>query len=119
LEKLLQKMDEYIQADNDFCQRREEAYWYSEMTRASEEDFIPSMSEQSTILTQMTTGPIILRVASTAQSLRECNKHPIGHKPREAEEGETSEEGMVISPGSCSAYSVAKTRDTQQGRARS
>jgi hypothetical protein len=25
LEKLLQKMDEYIRADNDFCQRREEA----------------------------------------------------------------------------------------------
>jgi hypothetical protein len=33
LEKLLQKMDEYIRADNDFCQRREEAYMYSEMTR--------------------------------------------------------------------------------------
>jgi hypothetical protein len=33
LEKLLQKMDEYIRADNDFCQRREEAYKYSEMTR--------------------------------------------------------------------------------------
>jgi hypothetical protein len=33
LEKLLQKMDEYIWADNDFCQRREEAYWFSEMTR--------------------------------------------------------------------------------------
>jgi hypothetical protein len=33
LEKLLQKMDEYIQAHNDFCQRREEAYRYSEMTR--------------------------------------------------------------------------------------
>jgi hypothetical protein len=33
LEKLLQKMDEYIQADNDFCQRREEAYMFSEMTR--------------------------------------------------------------------------------------
>jgi hypothetical protein len=26
LEKLLQKMDEYIRADNDFRQRREEAY---------------------------------------------------------------------------------------------
>jgi hypothetical protein len=26
-------MDEYIQADNDFCQRREEAYMFSEMTR--------------------------------------------------------------------------------------
>jgi hypothetical protein len=32
LEKLLQKMDEYIRADNDFCQRREEAYRISEMT---------------------------------------------------------------------------------------
>jgi hypothetical protein len=38
LEKLLQKMDEYIRADNDFCQRREEAYRFSEMTQASEED---------------------------------------------------------------------------------
>jgi hypothetical protein len=33
LEKLLQKMDEYIRADNDFRQRRKEAYRYSEMTR--------------------------------------------------------------------------------------
>jgi hypothetical protein len=33
LEKLLQKMDEYIRADNDFCQRREEAYRFSERTR--------------------------------------------------------------------------------------
>jgi hypothetical protein len=33
LEKLLQKMDEYIWVDNDFCKRREEAYMFSEMTR--------------------------------------------------------------------------------------
>jgi hypothetical protein len=33
LEKLLQKMNEYIRADNDFHQRREEAYMFSEMTR--------------------------------------------------------------------------------------
>jgi hypothetical protein len=33
LEKLLRKMDEYIRADNDFRQRREEAYRFSEMTR--------------------------------------------------------------------------------------
>jgi hypothetical protein len=33
LEKMLQKMDEYIRADNDFRQRREEAYMFSEMTR--------------------------------------------------------------------------------------
>jgi hypothetical protein len=34
LEKLLQKMDEYIRTGNDFRQRREEAYIYSEMTRS-------------------------------------------------------------------------------------
>jgi hypothetical protein len=33
LKKLLQKMVEYIRADNDFRQRREEAYRFSEMTR--------------------------------------------------------------------------------------
>jgi hypothetical protein len=33
LEKLLQKMDEYIRVDNDFRQKREEAYMFSKMTR--------------------------------------------------------------------------------------
>jgi hypothetical protein len=33
LEKLLQKMDDDIRADNDFRQRREEAYRYPEMAR--------------------------------------------------------------------------------------
>jgi hypothetical protein len=33
LEKLLQNVDEYIRANNDFRQRREEAYRFSEMTR--------------------------------------------------------------------------------------
>jgi hypothetical protein len=33
LEKLLQKMDEYIRADNDFRQRREEAYRFFEIAR--------------------------------------------------------------------------------------
>jgi hypothetical protein len=41
LEKLLQKMDEYIRADNDFRQRREEAYRYSEMTRGFRGIFHP------------------------------------------------------------------------------
>jgi hypothetical protein len=36
MDKLLQKMDEYIRADNGFRQRREEAYRYSEMTRGFE-----------------------------------------------------------------------------------
>jgi hypothetical protein len=33
LEKILQKMDEYIREDNDFRQRKEEAFRYSEITR--------------------------------------------------------------------------------------
>jgi hypothetical protein len=41
LEKLLQKMDEYIRSDNDFLQRREEAYKYSEMARGFEGRFHP------------------------------------------------------------------------------
>ena len=41
LEKLLQKMDEYIRADNDFRQRREEAYRFSEMTRGFRGRFHP------------------------------------------------------------------------------
>jgi hypothetical protein len=66
------------------------------------------------------TGLITLRAASTSHSLRACNKLPTGHQPREAEEGEASaEEGMVISPGSCFACSMAKTRGTPQGRAKS
>jgi hypothetical protein len=41
LEKLLQKMDEYIQADNDFRQKREEAYKFSESTRGFEGRIYP------------------------------------------------------------------------------
>jgi hypothetical protein len=40
LEKLLQKMDEYISADNDFQQRRE-AFRYSKMTRGFAKRFNP------------------------------------------------------------------------------
>jgi hypothetical protein len=41
LEKLLQKMDEYIRANNDFRQRREEAYRFSEMTKGFGERIHP------------------------------------------------------------------------------
>jgi hypothetical protein len=45
LEKLLQKMDEYIGVDNGFRQRNEEAQSYEKPLGASEEDFTPSMSK--------------------------------------------------------------------------
>jgi hypothetical protein len=41
LEKLPQKMDEYIRADNDFRQRREEAYRFSEIARGFRGRFHP------------------------------------------------------------------------------
>jgi hypothetical protein len=74
------------------------------------------MSEQSTIPTQMMTGQITPRAASKAHNLRECSKLPIGPQPQEAEEGEASKEGLTLSLGDCSAYSMEKIRDIQQGR---
>jgi hypothetical protein len=53
LEKLLQKMDEYIRANNDFRQRREEAYKFSKMARASEEDFTLGTLGQSIMPAQV------------------------------------------------------------------
>jgi hypothetical protein len=45
LEKLLYKMDEYIKANNDFHQRRQEAQSYMELPEASKEGSIHNMSE--------------------------------------------------------------------------
>jgi hypothetical protein len=41
MEKLLQKMDEYIRADNDFRQRREELHRYTKVARGFEGRFNP------------------------------------------------------------------------------
>ena len=53
LEKLLQKMDEYIRSDNDFRQRREDLHRYTKAAGASVEDFIQGMSEASIIRCRM------------------------------------------------------------------
>jgi hypothetical protein len=113
LEKLLQKMDEYIWAEYDFRQRREEAYMYSEMTRGFRGRLHPrhvrTIHNPNTNLWECSKLPIGHQQSS--QSL-ECSKLPTGHQPWEVEGGEASEEGMVISPGDCSAYSMGKIRDT-------
>jgi hypothetical protein len=82
LEKLLQKMDEYIRADNDFRQRREEAYRYSEMTRGFGGRLHPM--HVRTIHNPNTNDDrqITPRAASKGHNLRECNKLPIGHQPQ-------------------------------------
>jgi hypothetical protein len=65
-------------------------------------------------------GPIMLRAAIIAHSLRACSRLLTDHQLWEAEEEEASmEEGLVINLESCIASSVARTRVTQQGHARS
>jgi hypothetical protein len=68
LEKLLQKMDEYIRVDNDFCQRREEAYRYSEMTRGFGGRLHPRHVRT-------------IHNPNTNERLWECSKLPTGHQP--------------------------------------
>jgi hypothetical protein len=119
LEKLLQKMDEYIRANNDFRQRREEAYKYSEMTRGFGGRLHPRHVRwihnptSSDDRGNHTQGQQHNSQSSGAQ------QSSFSHQPQEAEGVEASEEDMVISPGDCSTYFGVKTRDTPQGRAKS
>jgi hypothetical protein len=77
------------------------------------------MLGRSIIPAQATIGEIILKGNSTSLNHQGHNKVPSGHQLQEVEGGEASEEDMVISLGDCSACSMAKIRDTRQGRAKS
>jgi hypothetical protein len=119
LEKLLQKMDEYIRADNDFRQRREEAYRYSEMIRGFRGRFHPR--HVRTIHNPNTNDDMTNHTQSSQPSSQSSGMQQTSYKspaPR-GRGGEALVEGIVISLGNCSAYSVVKTRDTPQGRAKS
>jgi hypothetical protein len=67
----------------------------------------------------MMTGQTKHRAASKAHNLRECNKPHTGHQLQEAEGEEALEEGSSFNPGDCSAYSMERIWDTQQGRVES
>jgi hypothetical protein len=108
-------MDEYIRADNDFRQRREEAYRFSEMTRASEEESTRGTSDQFTTLRVMT-EKVNCRGRSILHKLRSSSKALSGRQLQEAEAPGASEEDMGISPGRSTAYFVVKTRATIQER---
>jgi hypothetical protein len=84
----------------------------------SEEDSTLGMSGWFIMLAQALTGDIILKGISTTLNHQRHNKAPSGHQLQEAEGGEALEEGMVFSPGDCSAYYVGKIRDTRQGCAK-
>jgi hypothetical protein len=86
---------------------------------ASEEDFTPGMSDQSTTPIPMMIGPAMLKIAIIVFRLRACNWLLLDHQLREVEEEEILVvEGLAINPESCTAYFVARTWATQQGHAR-
>jgi hypothetical protein len=111
-------MDAYIRADNDFCQRREEAYRFSEMTRASEEGFTLGMSDLFTALVRMMIEAVSFRGHNKAHNLQGSNRALSGRQLQEVEVAGASEEDMGISPGKSIACSVVKTRVTLPERAK-
>jgi hypothetical protein len=70
-------------------------------------------------LAQVMIRAIILKGISIALSHQEHNKAPSGHQLQEAEEEEASVEGSAPNQKGCFVYSVEKTKDIQQGRAKS
>jgi hypothetical protein len=119
LEKLLQKMDEYIRADNDFRQRREEAYRYSEMTRGFRGRLHPR--HVRTIHNPNTNDDRANHTQSSQQRSQSSGMQQTSYRPPALRDrgGGALEEGLVLNPGDCSAYSVGGIRDTPQGCAKS
>jgi hypothetical protein len=119
LEKLLQKMDEYIRADNDFWQRREEAYRYSEMTRGFGGRLHPRHIRTIHNPNSSNDRGTHTKAINKAPNHQGRNKVPTGHQLQEAEEEEASVEDSTPNQEGCFVYSVEKIRDIQQGHAKS
>ena len=113
-------MDEYIRADNDFCQRREEAYRYSEMARGFRGRLHPR--HVRTIHNPNANDERANNAQSSHHISQSLGMQQTSYRPPapRGRGGEASVvEGTVINPGNCFAFSVARTRDTQRGRVRS
>jgi hypothetical protein len=119
LEKLLQKMDEYIRADNDFRQRREEAYRFSEMTRGFGGRIHPihvRSIHNSSLSDDRGSQPQRPQHNSQSSGQQQSSfKPPV---PR-AEAAEALEGDMGISPEGYIVYSTVKIRATPQEHAKS
>jgi hypothetical protein len=110
LEKLLLKMDEYIRADNDFRQRREEAYRFSEMTRGFEGRIHPRHVRSIHNSTQSDKkGSQSQRSQYTSQSSGQ-QQNSFSHQLQGAEAPGASKEDLGISLERSTAYSVVRTR---------
>jgi hypothetical protein len=115
LEKLLQKMDEYIQADNDFRQRREEAFRFSEMTRGFGGRFYPGHVRSIHNSTQNDDR-------GSQQQRPQCSSQASGQQQgsfrppaQEAEAPGALAEDLEINQEEFFAYSVVRTRAIPPG----
>jgi hypothetical protein len=112
-------MDEYIRADNDFRQRREEAYRFSEMTRGFGGRIHPRHVRSIHSSSQNDDkGSQLKRPQYTSQSSgqQQSSFRPPAPRGRGAR-GFGGRYG--ISPGKSIAYSVERTKATLQEPARS
>jgi hypothetical protein len=111
-------MDEYIRADNDFRQRRKEAYRFSEMTRGFGGRIHPRHVRSIHSSSQNDDkGGQFQRPQHNSQSSGQQQSSFRPPAPR-GRGGGASEEDMGISPGKSTAYYVVKTRATRQERAK-
>jgi hypothetical protein len=106
-------MDEYIRADNDFRQRRDESYKYSEMTRGFEGRL--HHRHVRTIYNPNTNDDRANHTQSRQQSSQSSRMHQTSYRPPSPRSrgGEASKEGLVLNLGNCFAYSMRRIRDTQ------
>jgi hypothetical protein len=67
----------------------------------------------------MMIGAIILKDTKTTLRHQKHNKAPSVHQLQEAEQEEASVEGSATNQEGCFVYSMEKTKDIQQGHAKS
>jgi hypothetical protein len=120
LEKLFQKMDEYIQADNDFHQKREEAYKFSEMTRGFGGRIHPRhvrSIHNSSLSDDRGSQPQRPQHISQSSGQQQSSFRPPA--PRGRGGRGFKKEGMGINPEGYIAYSMEKIRAIPQEHAKS
>jgi hypothetical protein len=115
LEKLLQKMDEYIRADNDFHQRREEAFRFSEMTRGFGGRFHPRHVRSIHNSTQSDDRGSQQQRPQYSSQASGSSKALSGRQRQGAEAPGALGEDLGINQEKITTYSVVKTRAIPPG----
>jgi hypothetical protein len=112
-------MDEYIRAYNDFCQRREEAYRFFEMTMGFKGRIHPRHVRSIHSSSQNDDKGSQPQRLCTPHNLRPNSKALSGHQLQGAEAPGASEKDLGINPGRSTSYFVARTRVILQECAKS